>query len=64
MGKEIIFVLVLAILFLGAIAWLVIYSRLQHRKTVRVEERSQTLLPAEASARPRSNTSARRMVTR
>lgn len=35
MSTEVIFSLVLASLFLGAIAWLVIYSRLQHRKAER-----------------------------
>jgi hypothetical protein len=33
MAKEIILALVLAALFLGAIVWLIIYSRLQHRRT-------------------------------
>jgi hypothetical protein len=39
MDKEVIFALVLAALFLGAIAWLVVYSRLQHRGDARQERR-------------------------
>ena len=38
MPKEIIFALVLAVVYLGALAWLVVYSRLQHRKAVRAEQ--------------------------
>lgn len=40
MEKEVIVALVLATLFLGAIAWLVIYSRLQNRAKVRSEQSS------------------------
>lgn len=38
MSKEVILALVLAALFLGAIAWLVIYSRLQHRVDAQREQ--------------------------
>ena len=38
MSKEVILALVLAVIFLGAIAWLVIYSRLQHGRAGRSEE--------------------------
>ena len=37
MSTEVIFALVLSSLFLGALAWLVIYSRLQNRKAERSE---------------------------
>jgi hypothetical protein len=46
MEKEVILALVLAALFLGAIAWLVIYSRLQHRTAGRQERQA---LPAESA---------------
>lgn len=39
MSKEVILALVLAALFLGTIAWLVIYSRLQHRMDTRQKQR-------------------------
>lgn len=37
MSTEIIFALVLSSLFLGALAWLCIYSHIQHRKAVRTQ---------------------------
>lgn len=40
MEKEVILALVLAVLFLGAIAWLVIYSRLQDRTASGVEKKA------------------------
>lgn len=51
MSKEVILALVLAALFFGAIAWLVIYSRLQHRKTGRSEEEAAGV---EETAAPRA----------
>lgn len=49
MSTEIIFSLVLASLFLGAIAWLVIYSRLQHRKAGRNEGEHSADVPEDDS---------------
>ena len=64
MPKEIIFALVLAAVFLGAIAWLVVYSRLQHRRTVKTERRPPEVEPVAPQVRPRNATGTRRVVTR
>lgn len=50
MSTEIILAIVLATLFLGAIACLVIYSRLQHRKTVRAEQQLPAGEPSAATS--------------
>ena len=47
MPTEIIFALVLSSLFLGALAWLCIYSHIQHRKAGRTESNPS---PAEPKA--------------
>ena len=47
MEKEVIFALVLAAFFLGAIAWLVVYSRRASRNAGRPERQA---LPAEPAA--------------
>ena len=47
MSTEVIFALVLSSVFLGALAWLVIYSRLQHRKAAPPESKP---LPAASKA--------------
>ena len=64
MPKEIILALVLAAVFLGAIAWLVIYSRLQHRRVAKAEQRPPAEEPAEAQVSRRSASDTRRVVTR
>jgi hypothetical protein len=64
MPTEIIFALVLAAVFLGAIAWLVIYSRLQHRRAAKAEQQPPTVPPAAAQVGPRSTTGTRRVVSR
>lgn len=60
MSTEVIFALVLATLFLGAIAWLVIYSRLQHRRAGKPEEGE----GVETAAAPASGEPARPVVKR
>ncbi len=64
MPKEIIFALVLSTVFLGALAWLVIYSQLQHRRAAKAEQRPPAEEPEAARPAPRSNVVARRVVTR
>jgi hypothetical protein len=64
MPKEIIFALVLAAVFLGAIAWLVVYSRLQYRKIVKAEQQQPAVRPEAARVRSDASTGARRVVTR
>jgi hypothetical protein len=53
MEKEVIIALVLAALFLGAIAWLVIYSRLANRHAGRPERQAPPIVPARESDAPR-----------
>ena len=64
MTKEIIFALVLGSVFLGALAWLVIYSRLQHRRTDNAEQQPPADAPAAAPVKPRGTAGSRRVVTR
>ncbi|HEX8145990.1 MAG TPA: hypothetical protein VF591_02215 [Pyrinomonadaceae bacterium] len=64
MPTEIIFALVLAAVFFGAIAWLVIYSRLQHHRADNAEQQHPAVAPAAAPVKPRSSASTRRVVTR
>lgn len=55
MPTEIIFALVLATVFLGAIGWLVVYSRLRHRRTARAVRRPAAVEPAALRVRSSSD---------
>lgn len=59
MAKEAIVALVLAALFLGALAWLVIYSRLQHRSSPESEQQPPEDVPKVGRAKPRQAAVAR-----
>lgn len=64
MPTEIIFALALAAVFLGALAWLVVYSRLRQRGTGKAERQPPAVVPAAARVSPRTTAGTRRVVTR